>query len=130
MPAKRGFRYEGAAENAPSPRLPLAAYRKKHANGQSPEKRRGDFIGPETISRAELVIDEPAHVLWKEKRPLVRKLKLSEEEWLLLAVNPWQPEDVTSKLNVRCGVQKVELPLVGRQTGIFAVQDSDLRAIP
>ena len=34
------------------------------------------------LSKAELVIDEPAHVLWKEKRPLVRKLKLDEDEWV------------------------------------------------
>ena len=42
----------------------------------------------ERLAKAELVIDEPAHMLWKEKRPLVRKFKLSAEEWVVLAVQP------------------------------------------
>jgi len=74
------------------------------------------------LAKAELMIDEPAHVLWKEKRPLVRKFKLSDDEWAVLAVNPWQPDDAPSKVSVRCGAKTVELPLVGRHTGIFEVR--------
>ena len=36
------------------------------------------------LAKAELIIDEPAHVLWKAKRPLVRKLNLSGEEWVVM----------------------------------------------
>ncbi len=74
------------------------------------------------LSQAELVIDEPAYVLWKEKRPLVRKLKLAEDEWVVMAVNPWQAEDATSTLRVPCGANTVELPLLGQHTGIFLVE--------
>lgn len=81
------------------------------------------------LAKAELVIDEPAHVLWKEKRPLVRKLKLAEDEWAVLAVNPWQAEDARSKVSVRCGVRTVELPLVGRHTGIFLVRQGHVTSI-
>jgi len=42
----------------------------------------------ETIGSAELVVDEPALALWKEKRPLVRKLRVSEDEWYVLAIDP------------------------------------------
>jgi len=77
----------------------------------------------ERLSKAELVIDEPAHVLWKEKRPLVRKFKLSDADWVVLAVNPWQAEDAQSTTRVQCGTHTVELPLAGRHTGIFAVRD-------
>jgi hypothetical protein len=77
----------------------------------------------ERLAKAELVINEPAHVLWKEKRPLVRKFKLADDEWAVLAVNPWQAEDARSTVGVRCGAQVVELPLVGLHTGIFVVQD-------
>ncbi|MCX7425149.1 MAG: hypothetical protein NTW96_05920 [Planctomycetia bacterium] len=77
----------------------------------------------EKLAKAELVIDEPAHLLWKEKRPLVRKLKVSDEEWVVLAVNPWQVEGADSTVNVQCGTQSVELPLAGRHTGIFLVRD-------
>jgi hypothetical protein len=73
-------------------------------------------------SKGEVVIDEPAHVLWKEKRPLVRKLKIADDEWAVLAVNPWQADDARSTATVRCGQATVELPLAGRHTGIFVVR--------
>ena len=75
------------------------------------------------LAKAELVIDEPAHLLWKAKRPLVRKLKLSDDEWVVLAVNPWQTKDIKSNVKVQCGVHLIELPLEGRHTGIFVVRD-------
>lgn len=75
------------------------------------------------LANAELVIDEPASELWKAKRPLVRKLKLTDEEWLVLAVNPWQADDARSTVSVQCGTRFFELPLDGRHTGIFGVQD-------
>ncbi|MRR15279.1 MAG: hypothetical protein EG826_02355 [Deltaproteobacteria bacterium] len=73
------------------------------------------------LSKAELVIDEPAHVLWKEKRPLTRKLKLSEDEWVVLAINPWQKEGVKSTIRVVCGKATVLLPVDGQHTGIFVI---------
>lgn len=76
----------------------------------------------EQLARAELVIDEPAHVLWKEKRPLVRQFKLSDDQWVVLAVNPWQADDAQSSTRATCGTKTVELPLVGRHTGIFEVR--------
>jgi hypothetical protein len=74
------------------------------------------------LATAELVIDEPAHVLWKEKRPLVRKFKLSADEWLVLAVNPWQTDEARSQVSVPCGRDSVELSLLGRHTGMFLVR--------
>lgn len=76
----------------------------------------------ERLAKAELVIDEPAHVLWKEKRPLVRKFKLSDDQWVVFAVNPWQADDARSSTRATCGTKTVELPLVGRHTGIFEVR--------
>ncbi len=76
----------------------------------------------ERLAKAELVLDEPAHVLWKEKRPLVRKFKLSDDQWVVLAVNPWQADDALSSTRATCGTKTVELPLVGRHTGIFDVR--------
>jgi hypothetical protein len=73
------------------------------------------------LSQAELVIDEPAHVLWNAKRPLVRKLKLAEDEWVVMAVNPWQADSAKSTVRVPCGANTVELPLDGRHTGVFVV---------
>jgi hypothetical protein len=83
-------------------------------------RRISDMSG--RLSKAELVIDEPAHVLWNEKRPLVRKIKLADDEWVVMAVNPWQAEDTQSMVRVPCGVHTVEVPLDGRHTGIFVVE--------
>ena len=77
------------------------------------------------LASAELVIDEPAHVLWKEKRPLVRKFRISEDEWAVLAVNPWQTDTEQSKVSVQCGARQVDVPLIGRHTGVFLVQDGN-----
>jgi hypothetical protein len=74
------------------------------------------------IAKAKLVIDEPAHVLWKEKRPLVRKLRVSSDEWIVMAVNPWQGETVKKEIAVQCGARSVALTLEGRHTDIFHIQ--------
>lgn len=81
----------------------------------------------ERWASAELVIDEPAHVLWKEKRPLVRKFRLSEGEWAVLSVNPWQTDTEQSKVSVQCGVRQVDVPLIGRHTAVFLVQDGNVK---
>lgn len=81
------------------------------------------------LSKAEVVIDEPAHVLWKEKRPLVRKLKITDKQWAVLAVNPWQAEDARSRVKVACGGRQVELPLAGRGTGIFVIDGGKVTTI-
>ena len=40
------------------------------------------------IAAAKLMPDEPAHVLWKAKRPLIRRIRVGADEWIILAVNP------------------------------------------
>jgi hypothetical protein len=81
------------------------------------------------IAGAQLVIDEPAHVLWKEKRPLTRKLKVSDDEWIVLAVNPWQADTAQSAVPVQCGKQSFSLPLSGRHTGIFHIQGTSVKEV-
>jgi hypothetical protein len=76
------------------------------------------------IAAATLVIDQPAHVLWKEKRPLVRKLRVTPDEWIVMAVHPWQDETEKKNINVQCGTRSVTLTLDGRHTDIFHVQGS------
>jgi len=64
---------------------------------------------------------EPAHVPWQEKRPSAREVKLSDEEWVVLAVNPWQTDEARSKVGVRCATHTVKLTMMGRNTGTFVV---------
>ena len=82
--------------------------------------RAGDLSAK--IAKAKLVVDEPAHLLWKEKRPLVRKLRVTPDEWIVMAVNPWQGETETKNINVQCGTRSVTLTLDGRHTDIFHIQ--------
>lgn len=75
------------------------------------------------VARATPVLEEPAHVAWKQQRPLVRKLRLADDDWLVLAVNPWQAEAARSSVKATCGTQTVDLPLHGRHTDIFQVRN-------
>lgn len=82
----------------------------------------------EKISRASVVIDEPAHVLWKERRPLVRKMRVAPDEWIVMAVNPWQGDREKTVAKVRCGERSVRLTLEGRRTGIFHIRGGRVAA--
>jgi hypothetical protein len=73
----------------------------------------------EKIGKAELIADEPAPKLWQEKRPLVRKLRVSADEWFVLVVNPWQAPDKTSAAKVPLGARAVELAMRGKHTDIY-----------
>jgi hypothetical protein len=74
------------------------------------------------IASATLVVDDPAHVLWKAKRPLVRKLRVTPDEWIVMAVNPWQSDTDKKTITVQCGGRPVSLTLHGRHTDIFHIQ--------
>jgi hypothetical protein len=75
------------------------------------------------ISVAQPDNEVPVHVLWKTKQPLVRKLRVAGNEWLVLATNPWQEDDAESVLTVECGAQSLDLTVRGRHTEIFHVLD-------
>ena len=81
------------------------------------------------LAAAKLMPDEPAHVLWKAKRPLIRRMRVSADEWIILAVNPWQAEDATS--TVELPVEKGSLPveLRGRHTELFHVVGTNLQRL-
>jgi hypothetical protein len=71
------------------------------------------------LGAATLMPDEPAHVVWKSKRPLIRRMRVSAEEWIILAVAPWQAEDVTSAVEVPLEKGRITVELRGRHTEIF-----------
>ena len=73
------------------------------------------------IARAAPAADEPAHVAWKEKRPLIRRLRVSADEWLVLAADPWQAETDEKNVAVTCGTAEVSLSVRGKHTEIYRV---------
>jgi hypothetical protein len=73
------------------------------------------------LAQATLVDEEPVHVAWKEKRPLIRKMRVSEAEWLVLAAYPWQEETDAKNVTVTCGAAAVTLSIRGKHTEIYRV---------
>jgi hypothetical protein len=71
------------------------------------------------LAGAKLMSDEPAHVLWKSKRPLVRRMRVSADEWIILAVNPWQSEEAKSTVEVPLENSRITVELRGRHSEIF-----------
>jgi hypothetical protein len=107
-------------------------------SGYEPQMKRGDGQPYETlpvymrnlerisrrsekIGRAKLVSDEPAHVVWKERRPLVRRLLVSEDECVALAINPWQAEGATTRADVACGKSRHSVAMQGRSTTLVHI---------
>lgn len=75
----------------------------------------------EKIANATLMEDEPAHVAWKAKRPLVRRLRVAAGEWIVMAINPWQADHSRSTVTVPCDGTPVELEIAGRHTEIYHI---------
>ena len=82
----------------------------------------------EIIGRATVALDEPAHVAWKERRPLVRRLLVGEDECLILAINPWQSEGATTRADVACGKERYPVAMEGRSTTLVHIVDNRLQA--
>jgi hypothetical protein len=70
------------------------------------------------IGKAKLLIDEPAHFLWKEKRPLVRRLALQDGGCVMMGINPWQGESDEITVDVHCDNAKVPITMRGLHTTI------------
>ena len=71
------------------------------------------------IASAKLMPDEPAHVLWKAKRPLIRRMRVSTDEWIIFAGNPGQAEDAICTGEVPLEQGSISLELRGRHSEVF-----------
>ena len=78
------------------------------------------------IASAKLMADEPAHVLWKAKRPLIRRMRVSADEWIVLAVNPWQAEDAVCTVEVPLEAGGVKVEIRGRHSEVFHFQGGNV----
>ncbi|MBN9079797.1 MAG: hypothetical protein J0H84_26655 [Rhizobiales bacterium] len=70
------------------------------------------------ISSGQLQIAEPAHVLWRERQPLVRKLLISGGECAVMAIDHWQQDTENSTARVKCGSHTYEIQMRGKHTTI------------
>jgi hypothetical protein len=81
------------------------------------------------IAAAELMPDARAHVLWNARRPLIRRLRVNADEWIILAVNPWQSEDAVSTVEVPLERGSISVELQGRHTGVFHYLTGSLKRL-
>jgi hypothetical protein len=82
----------------------------------------------EKIGTATLVIDEPAHVLWKQRKSLVRRLVVSTDECIVLAINPWQAEEATTTVEVTCGPYRHVVSMQGRHSTLVHISGNRVQA--
>ncbi len=75
----------------------------------------------EEIARATPLNDAPIHAAWKAKAPLIRKLRISGSDWLVLATHPWQADTAATNVIARCGTLDVPLAIRGKHTEIYRV---------
>ncbi len=73
------------------------------------------------LGRAEMISEEPVHLLWRAKRPLVRKLRVGPAEWLVLVAYPWQPEGEEKVVPLVLGSTEYRLTVRGKHTEIYHV---------
>jgi hypothetical protein len=78
------------------------------------------------IGRAKLVQFVPAAVLWQQKKPLIRVLSISDDECIVMGINPWQAESDTSVTMVNCGGYTVAIPMRGRHTDMHRVYSGNV----
>ena len=77
----------------------------------------------EKIGRGKLILDPPAHQLWKTRQPLVRRIDVAEGECVVLALNPWQGENAESTAESICGGKPVRLQMKNRQATLAHIVD-------
>jgi hypothetical protein len=78
----------------------------------------------EQLSKAKLVIDQPAYLLWQQKAPLVRKMQVSNTEWVVMLIDPWQAEDKNRDLSVSLNNQTFSLNVKGKTPEIYYIQNA------
>ena len=76
-----------------------------------------------------LVINEPAHVSWNAKRPLIREFRFSSTQSLVMICYPWQEEDETKTVNFEHGNDTFPLIVRGRHTELFYLHNGEFERL-
>lgn len=75
------------------------------------------------IGKGHLLPGEPANVLWREKRPLIRVLDAGKDGCVALAINPWQAERDISATKVACQGRTYPLMVNGRHATLAQISN-------
>ncbi|MCP9234084.1 hypothetical protein NMG46_28440 [Mesorhizobium sp. LMG 17147] len=81
----------------------------------------------EKLSRGQLLIDRPAHEVWKAHGPLIRKVMVDEDECIVMAISPWQSDDKRTTYPVQCGQLSAQISIDGRHTTLAVINRRGLQ---
>ena len=76
-----------------------------------------------------LVLNEPAHLAWKAKRPLIREFRLSRTQSLVMVCYPWQEETEEMTVNFDHGDDTFPLTIRGRHTELFYLHNGEFERL-
>jgi hypothetical protein len=75
----------------------------------------------EKLGQAKLLIDKTAAAAWREQRPLIRRALVTNNECIVMAINPWQQETAKMTVSVRCGDREYPITMVGKRVSILHI---------
>ncbi|TIL54855.1 hypothetical protein [Mesorhizobium sp.] len=81
----------------------------------------------EKLARGRLLIDRPAHEVWKAHEALIRKVMVDEDECIVMAINPWQSDDKRTTHPVQCGQISAQIGIDGRHTTLAVLNKRGLQ---
>ncbi|MER8423321.1 hypothetical protein [Mesorhizobium sp. M1403] len=81
----------------------------------------------EKLARGRLLIDRPAHEVWKAHGPLIRKVMVDDDECIVMAINPWQSDDKRTTYPVQCGQLSAQISVDGRHTTLAVLNRRGLQ---
>ncbi|TIL76185.1 MAG: hypothetical protein E5Y70_02745 [Mesorhizobium sp.] len=81
----------------------------------------------EKLARGRLLIDRPAHEVWKSHEALIRKVMVDEDECIVMAINPWQSDDKRTTYPVQCGQLNAQISIDGRHTTLAVLNRRGLQ---
>lgn len=76
----------------------------------------------EFIGTGRLVIADSARLLWSQRKPIVRRIEMTDGRCVFMAMNPWQSDSTVSTISVTCSGRNVVLPVNGRHTTLALVR--------
>lgn len=80
----------------------------------------------EQIGAGRLVIDEPAHDVWRSRKPLIRRVEVTKSECLFLVIDPVQDELATSTHPVTCDSRHFNLQTRGKHVTLARTVKDEL----
>lgn len=81
------------------------------------------------VAAAQAEPGEGIQALWRERRPLLRALRLGLDEWLVMALDPWRRDDERSVVHFATAAMQRVMNLQGRSLSLSHIKDGVMRSL-